>query len=130
VVSGTTAENTLRSRLNTFQIDAKVVSVADYRTALQQLRDGKVDVVFGDRAVILGAIDEASQHNFVILDRRLTNEAYSLAVPRNDDDFRLLVDRALSQTYVTNGFRTLYTKWFGELGAASQTFFLWNTPME
>ena len=49
VVSGTTSESMLKSRLNTFQIDAKVVSVPDYRTALQQLREGKAQVVFGDR---------------------------------------------------------------------------------
>jgi polar amino acid transport system substrate-binding protein len=130
VVSGTTAEDTLRSRLNTFQIDAKVVSVADYRTALQQLRDGKVNVVFGDRAIVLGAMDSTAREDFVILDRRLTNEPYALAVPRNDDDFRLLVDRALSQVYATNGFQTLYTKWFGAFDDNTRTFIQWNTPMQ
>jgi polar amino acid transport system substrate-binding protein len=129
VVSGTTAENTLRNRLNTFQIDATMVSVPDYRTALQQLHDRKVDVVFGDRAVALGAMDESSRKDFVILDRRLTNEPFALALPRGDDDFRLLVDRALSQLYQTNGFQTLYAKWFGEVDEGTRTFFRWNTPL-
>ena len=130
VVSGTTAESTLKSRLNTFQIDAKLESVPDYRTALQQLREGKVQVVFGDRAIILGAMDSASREDFVILDRLMTNEPYALALPRNDDDFRLLVDRSLSQIYVTNGFRTLYTTWFGEFSENTQVFFRWTTPIE
>ena len=59
VVSGTTAESWLTSRLATLQIDSKTVSVADYRSALQQLRDGKVDGVFGDGAIMLGAMDES-----------------------------------------------------------------------
>jgi polar amino acid transport system substrate-binding protein len=129
VVSGTTSETTLKRSLNTFQIDAKVVSLPDYRTALQQLREGKVNVVFGDRAVVLGAMDSTSRDDVVILDRLLTNEPYALALPRNDDDFRLLIDRSLTQLYETNGFRTLYTQWFGEFSANSQVFFRWTTPM-
>ena len=130
VVSGTTSESMLKSRLNTFQIDAKVVSVPDYRTALQQLREGKVQVVFGDRAILLGAMDGASPEDFAILDRLMTHEPYALALPRNDDDFRLLVDRSLSQLYVTNGFRTLYTQSFGEFGENTLMFFRWMTPVQ
>ena len=128
VVSGTTAESWVTSRITTLQIDSKTVSVADYRSALQQLRDGKVDGVFGDGAVMLSAMDESSRQDFVLLDRLFTREPYALAVPRGDDDFRLLVDRALGQVYGTNGFRTLYTKWFGEFNDNTRVFFLWNTP--
>jgi polar amino acid transport system substrate-binding protein len=130
VVSGTTAENTLKDRLVIFQIDAKVESVPDYRTALQQLRDHKVDVVFGDPAVILGAMDEGSRQDFVILDRQLTYEPYALALPRNDDDFRLLVDTALSQLFVTNAFQELYKKSFGALDEKRTAFFRWTMPRE
>jgi len=52
------------------------------------------------------------------------------ALARDDDDFRLLVDRALSQLYPTNGFRDLYKKWIGDFDQATQTFFLWSTPAQ
>lgn len=130
VVSGTTAESTLRDRLVTFQIDAKTVSVPDYRTALQQLRDRKVDVVFGDRAVVLGAMEGMPREDFVILDRRLTSEPYALALPRNDDDFRLLVDTALNQLYLTNGFQELYAKSFGALDDQTRAFFRWSMQQQ
>jgi ABC-type amino acid transport substrate-binding protein len=64
----------------------------------------------------------------VVGDRLFTREPYALALGRNDDDFRLLVDRSLSQLYPTNGFRDVYKKWFGEFDEATRTFFLWNTP--
>ncbi len=82
VVSGTTAESWVTSRIVTLQIDSKIVSVADYRSALQQLRDGKVDGVFGDGAVMLSAMDESSRQDFVLLDRLFTREPFALAVPR------------------------------------------------
>ena len=128
VVSGTTAESWVTSRISTLQIDSKIVSVADYPSALQQLRDGKVDGVFGDGAIMLGLVDEASRQDFVLLGRLFTREALALAVPRGDEDFRLLVDRTLGQAYGTNAFQTLYTKWFGEFKDTTRTFFLWNTP--
>lgn len=130
VVAGTTAESALRDRLVVFQIDAKVVSVPDYRTALQQLRDRKADVVFGDPAVILGAMEGMSREDFVILDRQLTNEPYALAVPRNDDDFRLLVDTALNQLLVTNAFQELYAKAFGAPDEKTRAFFRWSAPRQ
>jgi polar amino acid transport system substrate-binding protein len=130
VVSGTTAESILKERLAIFQIDAKVVSVPDYRTALQQLRDHKADVVFGDPAIIHGAMDEASRNDFAILDRQLTYEPYALALPRNDDDFRLLVDTALSQLYITNAFPELYTKSFGALDEKTREFFRRTIPRQ
>jgi polar amino acid transport system substrate-binding protein len=130
VVSGTTAESILKERLAIFQIDSKVVDVPDYRTALQQLRDHKVDVVFGDPAVIHGAMDEASRKDLVILDRQMTYEPYALALPRNDDDFRLLVDTVLSQAYMTNAFPELYAKSFGAPDEKTREFFRRTVPRE
>jgi polar amino acid transport system substrate-binding protein len=127
VVSGTTTEEWLKGGLKKFQIDAKVVTVPDYRTGLQHVKDGKAHVFFGDRAVVLGAIDSASRKDFQILDRMLTHEPASFALARSDEDFRLLVDRTLSQLYPSTGFRDLYTKWIGEFDTGARAFFQWNT---
>ncbi|HKE45967.1 MAG TPA: putrescine-ornithine antiporter, partial [Steroidobacteraceae bacterium] len=126
-VEGSTAEKWLTSALTTLQIDAKTVTVPDYKTAIEQLRAGKVDVVFGDRSVLVGAM-EGNTADFVVTDRLFTREPYALALPRNDDDFRLLVDRSLSQLYPTNGFRDLYKKWFDNYDDDTRIFFLWNSP--
>jgi polar amino acid transport system substrate-binding protein len=126
VVSGTTAETWVTSRISTLQIDSKIVSVA-VSSALQQLRDGKVDGVSAMEPSCW-ASDEASRQDFVLLGRLFTRESLALALPRGDEDFRLLVDRTLGQAYGTNAFQTLYTKWFGEFKDTTRAFFLWNTP--
>jgi len=127
VVAGTTTERWLADRLLSFQIASKVVPVSDYRTAVQQLLDRKVDVVFGDRALVLGAMDSSAQANLTILPRLLTHEPLSLAMARGDDDFRLLVDRALSDAYASAAFSELYSTWCGELDDNTRAFFQWNT---
>jgi ABC-type amino acid transport substrate-binding protein len=111
-------------------VNANIVRVADYRKALQQLVLGDVDVVFGDRVIMLGALQELDQKlrgNVLILDRMFTHEPAALALEFGDDDFRVLVDRALSRRYAAGDFAALYSKWCGEFDERARTFFVWNT---
>jgi len=126
VVKGTTTETWLASRLASFEIGAKTVRVPDYRTGLQQLLDRKVDIFFGERTVVLGAIDSATAKELVVLDRLFTREPVALALARGDEDFRLLIDRTLNRLYSSGEFRQLYAKWFGEFNEGTQTFFAWT----
>jgi ABC-type amino acid transport substrate-binding protein len=128
VVSGMTAESWLARTLDSFQVHATIVKVPDHRAGLQQLLDRKVDVLFGDRSVMLEAMDEASMREVVIFPRLFTHEPLSLALARGDDDFALVVDRALSRLYSSGDFPKLYSKWFGDFDEAARTFFLWSTP--
>ena len=49
---------------------------------------------------------------------------------RGDDDFRLLVDRTLSKEFQSAGYRSTYSKWFGEPNEKSEVFFRWNSLPE
>jgi polar amino acid transport system substrate-binding protein len=132
-VGGTTGETWLNERAKTLQVNAHIERVPDYATALRQLVVGDVDVVFGDRVVMLGALqalDPKTRSNVVILDRMFTHELAGLALEHGDDDFRVLVDRALSRTYTSPEFAALYAKWLGEFDERARTFFVWNTLPE
>jgi ABC-type amino acid transport substrate-binding protein len=130
VVSGTSSEKWLESRRAALQVDARLVPVSDYRTGLRQLLDHKVDVFFGERSVVLGALSDQERKDLVILDRLFTQEQFALALARGDDDFRLLVDRSLSRLYASSGFGELYKRWHGEFDERTRTYFMWNTPAE
>ena len=130
VVAGTTSEKWLEGRRAALQVDARIVPVPDYRSGLQQLLDRKVDVLFGERSLVLGAMSDSQRKDLVILDRLFTQESAALALARGDDDFRLLVDRSLSQLYASDGFAEVYKRWFGEFDDKTRTYFIWNTPGE
>lgn len=130
VVPGTTTESWLKARGRMFHIDAEILEVTDYRSGLEKLLDHRVDVLFGDAAAILGEMSEAAHARLVILDRRFTHEPYALPIPRDDDDFRLLVDGALSAFYASDGFGESYAHWFKRFDDQTRTFFLWNTLPE
>ncbi len=127
VVSGSATQNWAIGRAATLQIGAQIVPVPDYKTGLQQLLDRKVDVFFGERANVLGAMEASAFRDLTILDRMFTHELYGIALARDDEDFRLIVDRALSVLYAGGEIEGIYQKSFGPLSPAVRTFFQWNT---
>jgi ABC-type amino acid transport substrate-binding protein len=131
-VKGTSAEQWIDERRAALPIEVKVSKVASLRKGLQQLLDGETTVLVGDRVAILGALgtlDAAARSNVVVLDRWFTHEPAALALSRDDDAFRLLVDRALAQILTSAEFAPLYTRWCGELDQETLAFFAWNTPV-
>lgn len=129
-VPGTTAERWLKERHTTLQVPTTIASVADYRVGLTRLNAGQIDVLMGDRVVMLGALgvmEDFPRENIVVLDRIFTHEAAALALPRGDEDFRLLVDDGLSRLYASSEFQRLYERWCGEFDERTRMFFQWNT---
>jgi polar amino acid transport system substrate-binding protein len=121
-VKGTTGETWLADRINTFKLTAKVQLVDTYEAGVQKLKSGETNVLFGDRPILIQAVAGAS--DVQILDELYTYELLALALPRNDDDFRLAVDRALSATFESGEFKGLYEKWFGKPKLGAWAFFL------
>jgi ABC-type amino acid transport substrate-binding protein len=124
VTGGTTLEKALVDQLKERRIVADVVPVATTEAGLQMLADRKADAFFSDRAVLLDAASRSATHGgVVVLDRLFRRDLVALAMRRNDDDFRLLVDRTLSQLYRRQEVMALYADHFGTPGAATQDFF-------
>jgi len=124
VVAGTTGEAWLSKRLNDFQLTANVVPVESYDAGTSRVLDRTTDVFFGDRPILVEtATGNSSAADLIILDRLFTSEPIALTLARNDDDFRLLVDRALSLAFGSDEFRDVYGKWFGAPDDAVITFF-------
>jgi len=124
VVTGTTGESWLSGRLKDFQLTANVDPVASYDDGIMRVLDRSSDVFFGDRPILLEAASEsASAGDLTVLDKLFTYEPVALTLGRNDDDFRLVVDRALSAAFKSKDFPDVYSKWFGAPDDAVLTFF-------
>ena len=124
VVTGTTSESWLSGRLKDFQLTAKVDPVENYDDGIIHVLDRDADVFFGERPILLEAAAESqSAADLIVLDKLFTYEPVALTLARNDDDFRLVVDRALSSTFKSADFRDVYAKWFGAPDEAVLAFF-------
>lgn len=115
VVDDSFAEEWLAESIDTFDIIADTVSVADYEAGMAAIMDRKADVLFADRAILLDAASRRPYANRItVVGRRFTDEPLALAVRRGDDALRLAVDRTLSELYRSGDIYEIYQQFFGE----------------
>jgi putrescine:ornithine antiporter len=127
-VTGSLTQSWLASRLDYFQLTAKMLPVAGYDAGTSSVLDRASDVFFAERSILLDAVKRSpAGSDLVVLDRKFTSYSIALVLGRGSDDFRLVVDKALSHFYGTEGFRSLYTIWFGEMNDSSALFFKEHT---
>ena len=114
VVPETTTERRLRPALTAGGIDAELVPIRDARDGRERLIVDELDAVAGDRLVLLGQIAETGNAaGFAIVTADFSVEPYAFALPRNDADFRLAVNRALAGVYRSGEVDRIFTRWFG-----------------
>lgn len=130
-VSGTRSESWLNEKVGEFNIAANIITVDSYEAGINSVLDRGADVFFADRAILVDAAQShGSASDLLVIERLFTHEPVALALGRNDDDFRLTVDRALSKLYRSPEFQTLYLKWFGQPNDATKSFFQMNALPE
>jgi polar amino acid transport system substrate-binding protein len=125
VVTGTRDEATFNKRMKELNLIPRLAPVKDYATGLQRVEDGRSNAFFGSRATLLDAV-KRKPGSLEVLDRLFTHETLAFAIPRGDEDFRLLVDSALSRLYRSNEFGDVYGKWFGPLKPNTLVLFQLN----
>jgi polar amino acid transport system substrate-binding protein len=123
-ITGTTSESWLTDRLKTFQLAATATPVNSYQQGIERVLDGSSAVLFGDMPILMDAAARSdASGNLIVLQRHFTYEPLGLELARGDEDFRLAVDRALSQAYAAQDFRMFFAAWFGQPDDAVVTFF-------
>lgn len=122
VLAGTTTEQELGASLKDAGITAEVTPAQTHEAGLAMLDDGKVSAYFADRGILMFLAGRSKAPGKLLLaDNYLTVEPYALALPKGDEDFRLAVDRALSQIYRSGNIAAIFTKTFGADSKPSRT---------
>ena len=117
VIGGTTTERALKRALDAIDAAATLVPVKDGAAGMAALAQGRVDGYAGDRVTLLGLVtasQNASDFDFITGD--FSVEPYALALPRNDADFRLAVNRALVALFRSGDIDAIFQRWLGGLG--------------
>ena len=117
VVASTTTVAQLESYLETNLIDAETVIVADRKEGMSRLNNGSIDAFASDQIVLIGQVIEAlSPKRYSLANEAFSYEPYGLVVRRDDADFRLVVNAALSKLYRSGQNIQIYNKWIGRIG--------------
>ncbi len=114
VLAGTTTEDELRASLKDAGVTAEVIPANTHVEGLALLDDGKVSAYFADRGILMFLAEQSNAPSKLLLaDNYLTIEPYALALPHGDEDFRLAVDRALSNVYRSGQIAAIFAHTFG-----------------
>jgi len=114
VIRGTTTDMRLADALRQLGSNARLLTVMNMQDCVTALDTGKVDACAGDRSVLVGQVVAAKDPaRYALLGELYSIEPYALALPRGDPDFRLAVNRALSDIYRNSTLQQIYGPWFG-----------------
>jgi len=116
VAENTTTLRAVEQALARRSLKAEIVKTKTVAEAFELLKQGKVDAMAGDRAVLVGTFYGAGgAEGLVVFGEDLSLEPYGLMLRRGDADFRLAVDRVLANVY-RNEIDQIYVQWLGPLG--------------
>jgi ABC-type amino acid transport substrate-binding protein len=119
--AGTTTEDQLRDGLARAGIAAEIVAVPSHEEGVRRLAAGELAAYFGDGPILLFQLLKSPDRGRLKLsERALGVEVYALALPRDDDAFRLLVDRTLARLYRSREIERVFAASFGEEARPSE----------
>ncbi|MGB5687721.1 MAG: transporter substrate-binding domain-containing protein, partial [Woeseiaceae bacterium] len=84
---------------------------------MERLNRGGIDALASDQIVLIGQVIEAANpRRYSLMNEIFSYEPYGFVVRRNDADFRLEVNRAISQLYRSGEEADIFFRWIGRIG--------------
>ena len=117
VMSATTTDPALRKALAIAGVTATIVPVKDGAEGVAALLAGKVDAYASDRMLLAKLkIDDPKASELAVLETDFSYEPYGIVLPRDDADFRLIVNRTLTALYKSGEIDPIFIRWLGPYG--------------
>lgn len=114
VVKNTTTAVSLKNLLKETSTKAQIFFFDSAKDGVDALRKKKIDAYAADQIVLIGIASKAQDKmNFAIDFNVFSFEPFAFAVRRNDGDFRLAADRAISDLCRSKKIFEIYDKWVG-----------------
>lgn len=115
VVKDTTTAIALKDLLQETSTKAEIVFFDSAKDGVDALRKKTVDAYAADQIVLIGIVSNAKDGmKFAIAPNVFSFEPFAFAVRRNDADFRLAADCAISDLCRSKKIFEFYDKWVGE----------------
>jgi ABC-type amino acid transport substrate-binding protein len=120
VIGGTTTEVRLDAMLRQKLVNAKVTKLRDGNEGIAMLESGSLDAFASDKVKLIGLAAQAKNPSSLAgLAEDLSIEPLAFALPRNDSAYRLEVNKALTQVYVSGEIEGIFGQWLGKIGRPS-----------
>ena len=129
-IEGGLTEQWIREKVRMLRVIATLVTDKDNTEGLELVANGKASAFFAERMLLNSAV-EKSQHakDLMVIGRLFEFVPTSMVLERGDEDFRLLVDTAISEMYRSGEIEQAYRKYLGgTLGSSKLLFEVYALP--
>lgn len=114
VLRGSTNVQWAQQQVRKLGLQSRLEEVGSYQEGVERVLRRQVDAFFGERLSLLNYQARSAEGDRLQVSEHLFEVArVALALPRDDDAFRLLVDRAISEALRGPGGEALYSRYFG-----------------
>jgi len=111
--AGTTSERYIRQYIDEKQMDTNVISAKDHGEAFLMLENGRADAFMMDDVLLAGEKAKAKNPDeWVIVGEPQSFEIYGCMLRKDDPEFKAVVDKALTDVFVSGEINSIYDKWF------------------
>lgn len=125
VTQGGATEAWVRKQQSKLGVVATLVTVASQEEGVRLVAEGKADAFFSERILLKNylAQNKGAGAPMIVLERIYEFAPVAMALQRGDEDFRLLVDTALSEAYRSGELEKIYSQYLGEPSATVKMLF-------
>lgn len=123
-IAGGVTETWIHQQMRLLGVVATLVTVENADAGLNLVANGKADAFFAERMMLEHLLTRNyPSGNLVLLERIFEYTPTAMAVDREDEDFRLLVDTALSEMYRSGDIERAFEKYLGGAGDSAKKLF-------
>lgn len=113
-IEGGVTEEWIRQKMRLLGVIATLTTVSDNNQGLRLVAEGKASAFFSERILLRHEIAKQGEDGqLMLLDRIFEYLPVAMMVDRYDEDFRLLVDSALSEGYRSGAIERNYENYLG-----------------
>ena len=123
-IAGGVTETWIHQQMRLLGVVATLITVENADAGLNLVANGKADAFFAERMMLEHLLTRNyPSGNLVLLERIFEYAPTAMAVDREDEDFRLLVDTALSEMYRSGDIERAFEKYLGGAGDSAKKLF-------
>lgn len=94
-------------------LNLKIIEAPDHAKAIDMVESGEVDAFVMDDVLLFGlAANRAKPEALKVVGKFLTTEPLAIMLPKNDPNFKKLVDDEMRRLIVSREIYPIYDKWF------------------
>ncbi|SEB59144.1 amino acid ABC transporter substrate-binding protein, PAAT family [Pseudomonas mohnii] len=122
--AGGITETWIRQQMRLLGVVANLVTVKNTEAGVNLVAEGKADAFFAERIMLSNLLaTHPSAAKLVLLDRVFEYSPTAMALDRDDENFRLLVDTALSEMYRSGEIEQACNTYLGGISDMAKNLF-------